>query len=266
MNMLHSDASLIKSCKERGFVKLDWEEEARLSGLPHYRAKLTGSNFAIFVTIGHFPQSPNPELSEKHYSDQDYEVTVMFNYMTALGGVHYMLVHNERVLENARDYAQWQATLLYDLLKKAPVPVQELPTPGFYSHHRFIRQCKEAGFIKIDWHEKVILPHSGRLSDWAELKGNRFVISLLIEYYGQPLKPGAHKNHHSNEDHKIIVNFTYYTELGKMTYSVEHRERVLDDAYDYAEWQATLLYNMFRKAEVNDLHPRHDAPINEQDA
>ena len=113
-----------------------------------------------------------------------------------------------------------------------------------------IKLCREQGFMTLDWEEKILDPISGQLIDRAELKGNNFVISIVIGYRGYPLKTELKGKYNSNEDYSVTVMFEYYTALGRLPYLLTHRERNIEKAREYAQWQATLLFKLLNSTRL----------------
>jgi hypothetical protein len=116
---LGGESQYIEACKKVGFIELNWQENVidPITGQNSDRAEIRGNRFSIYITIAH----PKPSVSEtlkKFNHIRDFSVSISFNYHTELGTLTYFLDRKEHPLEKAKEYALWQATLLYKLLSK----------------------------------------------------------------------------------------------------------------------------------------------------
>lgn len=108
----------LEAAKKKGFVDLLWKGVIHpVTGMSTEMAKLTGESFDIDVVLTH-PYVVNPEDQKEVDETKFTQVDIFFSYLTEIGPLSYMHVHKTRPFEKAREYAQWQATLIHHLLSK----------------------------------------------------------------------------------------------------------------------------------------------------
>jgi hypothetical protein len=116
MEHFRGNTKFVDSCRDVGFIELDWQYKTtnNISGQIEDVAVIRGNQFAIYVSITH-------KLLSKHISYQDeanssFKVSISFELATYLGGIQYFSPYSDTNYDRAKEYAEWQATLIFRML------------------------------------------------------------------------------------------------------------------------------------------------------
>lgn len=120
----------------------------------------------------------------------------------------------------------------------------------YQNNTKFVDACRKKGFVNLIWMKNVLDPITGNNTERAELKGKRFEINVIL-VHPKVSKPENQKNFDDTKFTRVEIFFHYMTELGNISYTHVHEDNPFERAKEYAEWQATLVYEMLINLEQN---------------
>ena len=113
MQFFDASREYVNACKELGFTELEWRcgEINKITGILEDAAILTGTRFRIDVSIVH------KERGKKAQIYYDFLVNILFYYDTGFGRMHFSQQHLSSDYDRAKEYAEWQTTLIHKTLQ-----------------------------------------------------------------------------------------------------------------------------------------------------